>query len=268
VKKARGHAPMNWGGGRVMKKFFGGLGCLVLLLTACPDAAIAAQRLAPLADASAPAKLAIAGGAFNSTDIVINADPDASVAVDLFVSSCQQGSIHMVPKGSLYLEDVTNTFLCGGRGDYYLIDQPAGARAFTMVSFHNGAARSSYKMPALGAVVPFAPQTFGLDEALTNTDHNQVRILCGFPDSQGSLDVDVYGADAELVTKNGPEHVDCAAPITLQPLKTKFQSGYVVIRNVSSGAPGYGERVYGAVVNSSADNGNARIYPFGDSASH
>jgi len=248
-----------------MKQFGGRLGCLFLylsLLTACPDAAFAATPAAP------PLKLAIAGGSLYSTDIAINAVDGATTTAALAIDACQQGVIYVKPLGSSYLEDVTNAIFCPGRPDYYLLDSPPGVRAFTMLSFHNGASRSSYKMPALGAVTPTSPSTIGLAEALTNTERQQVRVLCGFTGFEGSLAVDVYGPDGELLTKSGPERVECAAPITLQTLKTQFQSGYVVVHNVSSGYPGFGATIYGAVVNSSPANGNARVYPFGDSGPH
>jgi len=234
--------------------------CSLLLCTAV----FAQPHLTAVANASAPAplKLAIAGGDHWSTDLGLNALPDAVEPVDVFLSSCQQGSIHLVPSGSFYFEQVTSSLFCGGQPTYYLIDKPAGANAFTMLSFHDGANRSSFEMPAIGAVVPGAPQTFGLDKALTNTARYQVYVLCGFPDYEGTLDVDVYdGLDAHKLTTT-PERIDCSAPITLRPLKTQFQSGHVVVANSSSGLPGWGQTIYGAIVNSSATNGNARIDPF------
>ncbi|HSY51164.1 MAG TPA: hypothetical protein VLC46_20325 [Thermoanaerobaculia bacterium] len=248
------------------KRFFG-LACFLFVLTACPDAALAATRyLTPLPNASAPAtlKLAIAGGDNWATDLGLSSLPGATDPAGVALSPCQQGTLSIVPHGSRYIEDSTRTIFCGGQDQYYLIDVPAGTHGFTMLSFTAGQSHTSFKMPALGAVVPGAPQTF--DEALTNTTTNTVYVLCGFPGSEGALNVDVYGQDGELLTKAGPEFINCNAPITLYPLKTKFQSGYVVVSNASFGAPGFGATIYGAVVNSTAGNGNARIYPFGDSA--
>jgi hypothetical protein len=242
--------------------------CLSLFLFAN---VAAGQVLTPVPDASSPPplKLVIAGGALYSTDIGLNALQDATTTVGVSLDGCQQGGIYLGPNGSRYLDDVTVTMFCGGRPDFYLRDAPTKLKAFTMISFHDGATRTSFKMPALGAVTPDSPSTIGTAETLTSTDHQQVYVLCGFPDSEGQLSVEVHGADAELLAT---EYVQCYAPITLQALKTKFQSGYVIVRSVGVGY-GYfgctycdGGTVYGAIVNSTTTNGNARVYAFGQAA--
>jgi hypothetical protein len=138
---------------------------------------------------------------------------------------------------------------------------------YSMLHFSDGKTESSYKVPALGAAVPGQETTIGLDEALTNSDRQQLRALCGFPGSEGTIEVTFYGPDGEKLNEI-PERVSCQAPITLQTFKTQFQSGHAVIRSVKSnfGVPNCSfcaaANVYGALVNSTSTNGNARVLPF------
>jgi len=232
-------------------------------LVIMPKAHAIERHLVSLPNATAAAqpvqKLVIASGAGYKTNIKINADTDSAVVLD----ACQQGGImYIKAHGSRYLEDA-GSFLCPGPA-YRLIDAPASVRSYTDYSYSVGSVKTSFNFDPIGAVTPSAPSTIGQREALVNTGARVAYVLCGFKDWEGTLAVDVYGPDAQAL---GSETVQCnpssnGTP-TLQPLATKFQSGFVVVRNVSAGYPGFGQTIYGAIVNSAPDNSNARVYAFG-----
>jgi hypothetical protein len=263
IRLHRSHIPVNKG--RRTRIRIGDVHLLFVLalLTIVPQLHAINRHLAPVPNATAAAqpapKLVIAAGDYQ-TSITVNADS----ATDVTMDGCQQGGIMHIPAhGSRHIDNAANA-LCGGKPDYYLLDAPAGARSFTQLSYKSGAVHSSFKMPALGAVTPASPSTAGQVEALVNNGKDNVYVLCGFAGYEGTLAVDIFGPDAQAL---GSETVQCNPAAngtpTLFPLVTKFQSGYVTVRNVSFGYPGFGQTIYGAIVNSAPDNSNARVYGFG-----
>ncbi len=168
------------------------------------------------------------------------------------ISSCPTPDVTIKAGGAAYIRDLAYSYFCGG-SEFELFTPPVGVDSFTVLSFDDGATRSSFSLPAIGAIS--SSQRFGP----IVSDSEEGTWITTFPKQATPITVEVYdGNGAKVAT----ELYETGIEVNQYQVKARVSVGFVVVTLGWPGFTGY-PPLTGFVSSGTHRGGNFRAFPFG-----